>query len=157
MTLADANRIDVADDVKDLLMVSVSEVDGAPVLHAVFTLKPHREYDPDVHGILLNGMPPRWLVPLHPYTDEDTQKQQAISKQAAKLTQQVVTAAKPVLEQLAQADTSPEPAPVQPEPVQEAAPVTEEVPAQETTPAEEAPSPEQEASADSGKKKSGTA
>ena len=155
MTVNDANRIDVADDVKDLLMVSVSEVDGQPVLHAVFTLKDHKQYDPDVHGILLNGMPPRWLVPLHPYTDEDTQKQQAISKQAAKLTQQVVTAAKPVLEQLAQGDTAAEQAPVaQPEPAQETIPATS--PAGEASAEQTAPIGE-DTSADSGKKKSGTA
>ena len=154
MTVNDPNRIDVADDVDNLLMVSVSEVDGQPVLHAVFTLKDHRQYDPDVQGILLNGMPPRWLVPLHPYTDEDTQKQQAISKQAAKLTQQVVTAAKPVLEQLAGGETPPASVTVPPETPPEtppAPPPTGEASTEQTS------STGEDTSADSGKKKSGTA
>jgi len=72
-----AHRIDLADDADQLLMASLSEVDGQPVLHAVFSLKTLRQYDPDIHGILLNGLPPRFMVPLHPY-DEDTGKRQAV-------------------------------------------------------------------------------
>ena len=78
MTYDNAHRIDLADDTDQLLMASLSEVDGQPVLHAVFSLKTLRQYDSDLHGILLNGLPPRFMVPLHPYVDEDTGKREAV-------------------------------------------------------------------------------
>src|SRR5215471_7896017 len=69
MTFDNPHLIDFSDDTDELQLASLSEVDGKPILFLTVTLKQSREYGPDIHGILLNGMPPRFLVPVHPISE----------------------------------------------------------------------------------------
>lgn len=124
MTLTVPSIIDLSDDIDELLMTSLAEVNGKPVLHLAVSLKTHREYDPAITAILLNGLPPRMLFP-----------QQSVAGITAP--EAAFIAPVPVVEQPTQ--------------VQEAAPpepAVQEAPVPELPPIAQAPDPQQGASTD---------
>jgi hypothetical protein len=69
MTIENAHIIDLSDDIDELLMLNLADVNGAPVIHLAASLKGHRAYSPEMHGILLNGMPMRFLSPVPTITE----------------------------------------------------------------------------------------